>query len=515
MITSQKTQENSDFFNFYSIELVDALITQNDSLTQKINELEKQNAWFKEQFKLASQRHFGQSSETAHSLNLSLFDEAMSDSQPGEESSLPKSEKITYTRKKKSVGRRIDLSRFPKHQKIYDLDEQDKTCGCGQLLEKIDDQDSSIQVDYVRESIKVIEHVSLKYCCRRCQTLRSAKKPETAIQKCMATPAFVADVVTKKYEQHLPLYRQSKILEGLGADIPDNTLGNWVMRSAEALEPLRTASKEQIPLVHLLQADETKVKTLKPNKEGYLWGYHSCDPGNRFILFDYSASRGAHVVDEMLKDFSGLLQTDGYQGYNNQRKRDGVINFGCWDHGHRKFTDIIKVSDKEKKGKAAEFLKLISRLYDIEREAKIMSPPERKIHRQTWAKPVLDHIYQEAIKINAPTKSLLNVAVTYLKNQWPYLINYLDYGEVPISNCWIENQIRPFALGRKNWMFTGTPESAQKAALLYSLIQTCKMNGINARAYLEYVLNQVNAMRRGDISPTSLLPQFVDKTIFI
>jgi transposase len=513
MLKTQRIQENSDYFNYYSIELIDALVTKNDFLLQENNELKKQNEWFKEQFKLANQRHFGKSSETAHSLNLSLFDEAMSGNQTKDEVALPTNETITYTRKKKSAGRKIDLSKFPKQQKIYDLDEKDKTCCCGHLLEKID-EDSSIQVDHIRESIKVIEHIALKYCCRRCQTIKSAKKPETAIPKCMATPGFVAEVVTKKYEQHLPLYRQSKILAGLGADIPDNTLGNWVMRAAEALEPLRSASKEQISRVHLLQADETKIKTLRPNKEGYLWGYHSGDPGNRFILFDYSASRGAHVPDEMLEDFSGLLQTDGYGGYNNQRKKNTIINLGCWDHSRRKFTDVIKVSDKQKQGKAAEMLKSIDRLYEIEREAKAMSSPERKEYRHIWAKPVLEHLYQEAIKINAPTKSLLYVAVTYLKNQWPYLINYIDYGEAPISNCWIENQIRPFALGRRNWLFTGTPESAQKAGLLYSLIQTCKMNGINARDYLEYVLNQANAMRRGDISPTSLLPQFIDKSIF-
>jgi len=156
---------------------------------------------------------------------------------------------------------------------------------------------------------------------------------------------------------------------------------------------------------------------------------------------------------------------------------------------------------------------LINKLYDIEKEAKAMSFTNRKIHRQSAAKPILDIIQQEITKINAPPKSLLGVATTYLTNQWQYLIEYINHGEVPISNCWIENQIRPFALGRRNWLFTGTPESANKAALLYSLIQSCKINSINARAYLECVLNQAHNMRRGDVSPTSLLPQFIDKSI--
>lgn len=513
MIISQKTQENNDYFSLTSLELIDALVTKNDSLLQKINELEKQNEWFKEQFKLASQRQFGHSSETSHSLNLSLFDEAMSDSEADHQVAANKNETITYSRKKKSVGRQIDLSRFSKEQRIYDLKEKDKTCSCGHLLEKAG-EDSSIQVDHISETFKVIEHVALKYCCRHCDTIKSAKKPETAIPKCMATAGLIAEVITKKYAQHLPLYRQSKIFAGLGAMIPDNTMGNWVMRAAEVLEPLREAAKEQIPKVHMLQVDETKVKTLKPNKEGYFWGYHCCDPGNRFILFDYSASRGAQVPNRMLQDFSGILQTDGYSGYATQRARATIISLGCWDHARRKFTDVIKVSDKEKKGKAAQIVLLIDRLYEIEREAKAMSSSERTLHRQTWAKLMLDHIYDEVRKINALPKSLLGVAITYLKNQWPYLIRYVDYGEAPISNCWIENQIRPFAVGRRNWLFTGTEESAGKAALLYSLIQTCKMNDIDPRAYLEHVLNQANAMRRGDVSPKSLLPQFIDKSIF-
>ena len=295
--------------------------------------------------------------------------------------------------------------------------------------------------------------------------------------------------------------------------IPDNTLGNWVMRAADALVPLGQALREQIPRVKVLQSDDTKVKTIKPNKEGYFWGYHGCDTGNRFVLFEYSASRAASVPNATLKDFIGVLQTDGYSGYNNLCANSSVISVGCWDHARRKFTDVVKVADKNKNGKAAQLLVPINRLYEIEREAKEMSFAERKAYRHEKAKPVLNLIHEEILKIDAPPKSLLGVAVTYAKNQWLYLIKYIDHGEVPISNCWMENQIRPFALGRRNWLFTGTPESANKAALLYSLIQSCRINGIDPRKYLEYALNMSNAMRRGDVSPTSLLPQFIDKSI--
>jgi len=508
-----KTDEKVGDSSVNSPELIAVLQSQVQNLSYENIELKKQNEWLKQQFNLSNQRHFGKSSETSTAINLSLFDEGMSNDQLTKNEDVTNSETITYSRKKKKVGRLFDVSKFPKEQKIYDLEESEKTCACGHTFEKAG-EDKSIQVDHIPETFNVIEHVALKYCCRQCETIKTAKKPETAIPKCMATPGFIAEVITKKYEQHLPLFRQSKIFAKLGADIPDNTLGNWVMRGAEALEPLRQASKDQFAKVHVLQADETKIKTLKPNKEGYFWGYHSCDPGNRFILFEYSPSRSAQVPNTMLKEFTGILQTDGYSGYNDLRAKPMITSVGCWDHCRRKFMDVIKVADKEKKGKAAQLLLPINKLYEIERESKEMSFDERKICRQEKAKSVLDFIWEEASKIQAPPKSLLGIAITYLKNQWPYLIEYANHGEVPISNIWIENQIRPFALGRRNWLFTGTPESANKAALLYSLIQSCIMNNINARAYLEYVLNQTHAMRRGNVSPESLLPQFIDKLIF-
>jgi transposase len=513
MENSQKIVENSLNLDGFTFEIFSGLQEKITKQSQEIVELEKQVSWFKQQFKLASQRQFGKSSETSSSMNLSMFDEKMTANNTDADAST-KEESITYTRKKKkSTGRHFDVSQFPKEQKIHDLEESEKICSCGNLLTKAG-EDSSIQVDHIPETFQVIEHITLKYCCRQCETIQSAKKPETAIPKCMATAGFIAEVITKKYEQHLPLYRQSKIFARLGAVIPDNTLGNWVMRAADALLPLGQALRGQIPTVKVLQSDDTKVKTLNPNKEGYLWGYHGCDAENRFIFFEYSSSRAACVPNETLKNFTGLLQTDGYSGYNDLRAKPSVENFGCWDHARRKFTDVIKVADKNKNGKAAQLLVPINRLYEIEREAKEMSFAERKSHRQEHAKPILNFIHDEILQIDALPKSLLGVAVTYIKNQWAYLSKYIDYGEVPISNCWMENQIRPFAVGRRNWLFTGTPESANKAALLYSLIQSCRMNKIDPRKYFEYVLNMSNAMRRNDISPTSLLPQFIDKSIF-
>jgi transposase len=493
-----------------------AMQMQTDEISDLKSEnetLRKKNEWLMQQFNLSRQREFGRSTEKSAANQITLFDEKMDGS--GGETEPPAEQKtITYTRPKakKTKGRNIDLSLFPKEQVIHDLSDAEKSCGCGQTLTPAG-EDTSTQVDHISETFKVIEHITKKYCCRNCDILRAAKKPETAIPKCMATAGFVAEVIVKKYEQHLPLYRQSKIFERQGAVIPDNTLGNWVMRAAETLEPLRAASKAQIPAVRVMQADETKVQTLKPSRQGYLWGYHSCDAGNRFVLFEFASGRGAVFPNAMLSDFTGILQTDGYAGYNDLRKKKEVISLGCWDHVRRKFMDIVKALDKERTGRAAKLLIPINRLYAIEREAKEMDPDQRRLYREEKSAPVLAAIRADFETINAPPKSLLGQAVTHIKNQWPYLTEYIHYGDVPISNVWMENHIRPFAVGRRNWLFTGTPESANKAALLYSLILTCRMNGVDPRKYLEYVLNQANAMRRKEVSATSLLPQFIDKTL--
>ena len=243
-----------------------------------------------------------------------------------------------------------------------------------------------------------------------------------------------------------------------------------------------------------------------------MWAYQSLDPCNRFILFEFNLTRSGSVPENRLKDFSGILQTDGYAGYERLGKQEKIIHIGCWDHARRKFTDAIKVSSN-KTGIANNFLILINMLYEIEREAKESTNPIRYETRQKKSKPILSKIFSLAKTIKALPKSTLGISITYLKNNEKQLRTYIEYGNAQISNILTENQIRPFAIGRKNWLFVGNEESANKSALLYSIIQSCKINNIDFRKYLIYVLNNAHAMRRGDVDPTSLLPQFIDSKI--
>lgn len=496
------------------------LSEENLQLKTNLEAAEKKLAWLIEQVKLSRHRQFSQQNEKSKYLDLQLelaFDEAGDEEDnSGEEAKseeLVATETITYSRKKKSVGRRIDTSKLLREVVTHDLSEAEKRCDkCGSQLEKFG-EDRSEQLEYIPAQVKVIEHISPKYTCRCCETVKTGAKPEVPIAKSMAAPSLIAEVIIKKFEHHLPWYRQSKIFTQDGLDIPANTIGNWFMEAGEVLEPLSIALKNEVNNTNNLQADETPVKVLKNNHRGYMWGYHSLKPNNRFILFEYNESRSGKVASDNLKNYRGILQTDGYGGYNNLRIKDDIIAIGCWAHCRRHFTDVIKIAISN--GKAHEIVKWIGKLYQIEDKAREqnLSFAARKDLRQSHAPPILQKIHELLTKSIPPPKSVLGKAMAYALNHWEYLIKYVDHGEAEIDTNLIENQIRPFAVSRKNWLFLGNEKAAHTAALFYSLIQTCRLNNLDPKKYLIYILYQAGRMRRNEINPSSLLPQFIDKAL--
>lgn len=491
------------------------LLTEIADLKAALEKANQQVVWFKEQFKLMRQRKFGRQTEKTESIQLTLFDEMSGDEVT--ESVTPlnnEKETVTYERTKRKAhgGRNIDTSKLPRERQIHDLSDKEKICSCGACMENIG-EDISEQLEYISAVIKVIEHVRLKYTCSACERIQSAPKPLQPITKCLAAPSLLTEVIIKKYDHHVPLYRQSKIFLEEGIDIPDNTLGNWVMQCADILAPFNDALWQQIVIVKYLQVDETPVKILKPDKKGYMWVYHSCDNNNRFLIFDFNLSRGGDVVSSLLENFNGILQTDGFCGYNELHKRENIISLGCWDHARRKFMDAIKVSNDNRSGVAGKFVTLINKIYQIERQYKNATAQQRYQARQNEAKPLLETIFSLAESTVVLPKSLTAKAIFYLIKNKSFLVEYINHGHTHISNCLVENQIRPFAVGRRNWLFMGNETTARKAALLYSLIQTCKINHINPRAYLNYILTKVHDIRRGESDVMSLLPQFIDKNL--
>jgi transposase len=502
--------------NRYNIDMIIESHHTNESLAVihqlegKLSHVIEENRWLREQLNLAQSKIFGKSSEKYESIQFELFG---GDQPEIEAPEVEKPDDEIVARRKKSVGRRIDTSKLPREQIVHDLLDNEKCCkSCQNQLVKIG-EDRSEQLEYIPAQVKVIEHVRIKYTCRTCVTVIAGEKPASPVPKSMAGASLLAAVIVSKYQYHLPMYRQSQIFLTNGIDIPPNTLVNWALSAYEVLAPISTALWEQLKMIHVLQADETRVKLLDINKQGYMWCYLSCDPNNRFVLFAYDDSRGSHAVNDHLGSFTGLLQTDGYSGYNNLREKEDIVSFGCFAHCRRKFVDAQKVSDN-KSGKAQYAIELIRKLYKIEEEAVSLTFTDRKLLRQKDAKPLLYefHKWLEESSLRVGKKSKLADAINYALNQWKYLSAYIDHGEVEIDNNWVENQIRPFALGRKNWLFVGNQRGADAAAMFYSLIQTCKLNDIPPGQYLTYLLGKVEAMRKGTIDVKSLLPQFVDKS---
>jgi transposase len=515
--TPDFTRQNFDFIvaeNALKAEQIFHLEQTKVSLEQERLDLKNKYNYLLEQIRLMKQRQFAKKTEQITELMQKdlIFDDLEPEEKEAEE---PVTETISYTRQKKQVGRKIDTSKLPREQVIHDLSAEEKKCAtCGKELEKIG-EDISEQLEYIPAQLKVIEHIRPKYTCRCCETITSAEKPESPIPKSMAGGSLISDVIIKKYDHHLPWYRQAKIFAQAGIDIPANTIGNWFMEAGAVLEPLRIALWEQLTQTNVLQADETTVKILEKDIKGYMWVYHSCVPENRFVIFEYDQSRGKAVVNETLENYQGILQSDGYSGYNGMREKAGVIQLGCWAHCRRKFVEIIKLTNKT--GTAHEMVGLIRKLYEIEEKARKeqLKFTERKELRQKEAKPIIEKIHKCLTKAKPPPKSAIDKAINYALNQWEYLERYLDYGAAEIDNNWIENQIRPFALGRKNWMFIGNKDAADTAAFFYSIIQTCKLNNIECHKYLTYVLNQAGKMRRHEIDPKNLLPQFINQDLLL
>jgi transposase len=472
----------------------------------KITSLEEEIARLKEQLHLAQQRHFGKKRDVGEPLPCADVTEG------------PYQTVASYQRqkkKRKTCGRVMDLSQLPQHVIEHDLSDAEKVChGCHQSLHLIEKERTAGQLEILPQRFYCAVHVRYKYGCHTCQTIHMAPKPPSPIPKALAGASVLVEVLVNKYHYHLPLYRQSKMMASLGVLIPDNTLSNWVTQSGLGLSVLSSALWEAILSSRYLQVDETPVKILSPDKKGYVWSYFAPLAGQGLIVFELSLTRSGNVADKRLASFNGLLQTDGYNGYQGLRQREGIEGVGCLTHAKRKFSDVVKIT-QNKEGIAAEAIRRLKPLYELEEKMREMTYPfhTRKRLRQKIAWPILKafRTWLKKTVPHVPPKSQLANAIHYTLNQWPYLIKYVRHGMAEIDTNWVEDEIRAIALGRKNWLFMGHEESGKIHALFYSLVLSAVLNRINPRLYLHYLMTKVHDLRRGLIDPFSLLPHTIDK----
>jgi transposase len=372
--------------------------------------------------------------------------------------------------------------------------EPDSTlCRCGCQMRRIG-EDVSEKLDYQPGVFTVERHVRGKWVCNQCETLVQAPVPAQIIDKGIPTSGLLAQVLVAKYADHLPLYRQSGIFERAGLAIPDSTLAEWVGRCGVALQPLVDALKEELLIQPVLHADETPLPMLKPGHgkthRAYLWSYCSTPLSSmKAVVFDFAESRGGKHAQQFLDRWRGTLVCDDFKGYK-ALFTSGITEAGCMAHARRKFHELWANHSSQIAG---EVLELFGHLYAVEREATPLDGGQRLTIRQAQAKPVADALHQWLLvqRQRVPGGGATFKAIEYSLNRWSALTRYLNDPQVPIDNNWVENQIRPVALGRKNWMFAGSLRAGKRAAAIMSLIHSARLNGHDPYAYMKDVLEKL------------------------
>jgi transposase len=396
---------------------------------------------------------------------------------------------------KKSRIRKPIPAVYPRVEVIHDLAEDQKICSCGCQMTSFG-MDISEQLDVVPAYIRVLQHKRLKYACKFCQEgVKIAPVITQAISKCMAASGLLAHVAVSKFDDHLPLYRQSEIWGRMGVELSRATLSAWVLKMGSALAPLIHHLQNHIVKCVYVKADETTIQVLRTPKKksdtskSYMWVYMNANTSKPAVVYDYQQTRQGELAQEFLKGFKGVLQTDGYSGYHCVTRQEGITAMGCWAHARRKFYDVWKLGKQE--GVASKALEMIGKLYTIEAEIKDETSVNKLNIRFEKSTPILDAFYQwlTQIKPNVQPKGGLDKAIGYALNQKEQLMYYVKDGSVDIDNNKAERHMKPFAVGRKNWLFMGSPDGARAGAMLLSMIETAKLNGLNPEGYLKHVLS--------------------------
>lgn len=419
-------------------------------------------------------------------------------------------------------GRKPLPVELEREERVYELDTPVCAC-CNEPLHVCGFEESE-QLKVVPAQISVIKHRQTKYACRRCEKTETQSKvitvakPAQPIPGSLASAEALAAVVTAKYCDALPLYRQEQIFARIGFEISRSTLANWCIKAGELLTPMMTAFAQHLKQQPVICADETTVQVLKElgktaESTSYMWVYRSGEYQRQpVVIYDYQPGRGQQYPQAFLEGYSGYLQTDGYAGYNNI---EGITKAGCWAHARRKFVDAQKLQ-KKKTGKASIVLNLIQKLYGIEQATRKMSPQERCNKRRQLAPPILEKLHQWLIKEKEQTlpKSQLGIAINYTLNQWQTLNCYLQDGELGIDNNITERDIRPFTTGRKNWLFCHSADGADASAVLYSMAMTCRANDLNPYYYFLKLFTELPQRPNGaDLS--DLMPWVVARNLDI
>lgn len=490
------------------LERVQLLEKQNAELEAKLekekSESETKINWLKEQLRLHQSKRFGVSSERTlpGQMELTLFNEV--EKEANLELPEPTVETITYRRRKKRGQRQLMLENLPVETVEYRLSEEEQVCSCcgGNLHEMSTEVRQELK--YIPAEVKVVKHVRYVYSCRHCEReeietpVQTTPMPKPVISGSLASPSILAHIMSQKYVEGLPLYRQEKQFQRMSIALSRQTMANWMIYGADQwFTPLYNRMHQLLLKLDILSADETTLQVLhEPGRpatsKSYLWLYRSGIKGLPIILYDYQETRAGENPKKFLAEFKGYLQVDGYAGYH---KVENVTLVGCWAHARREFTDALKAlpTGSTKPVVATEGLQFCNQLFAIEREIKELNPKDRFEKRLEKSKPVLD-AFLSWLKIQEQKvlpKGGLGKAITYCLNQWDKLVAFLEDGRLEIDNNGSERSIKPVVIGRKNWLFSNTPQGARASAMIYSIVETAKANRLHPYYYLRYLFEQL------------------------
>ena len=448
---------------------------------------------------------FGKRSEQLDPVQASLLDEILDGDIAAIEVELEALQSPAQGEAERKQPKRTPLP--PQLPRIEIHHEPDNTtCRCGCQLRRMG-EDVSEKLDYAPGLFSVERHIRGKWVCTECETLIQAPVPAQVIDKGIPTAGLLAHVLVSKFADHLPLYRQTPIFGRAGLAIPSSTLGAWVGVCGVRLQPLINALREEILQQDVLQADETPVPMLSPGKKkthrAYLWAYAPPRFADlQAVVYDFTESRAGEHARNFLGEWRGSLVCDDFSGYKASFQQ-GITEIGCMAHARRKLFDLHVNNQSQI---AEHGLKFFTALYEIERDLADLKPDQRREIRQIRAKRVADALYVWMVDQRrlVPEGSAIAKALDYSLKRWDALVRYLEDGHLPIDNNWCENQIRPWATGRKNWLFAGSLRAGQRAAAIMSLIQSAKLNGHDPYAYLKDVLTRLPTHKASDIG--ALLP---------
>lgn len=477
------------------VETMDKQITHHKSVNEKLAH----------EIALLKRFKFAKRSEQLSPDQASLLDDLIDTDIAAIEAELEALQPAPVEAKVRQQPKRAPLPpQFPRTLIHHEPDNSHCQCGCA--LKRID-EDASEKLDYTPGVFTVERHIRGKWACEQCETLIQAPVPAHVIDKGVPTAGLLAHIMVAKFADHLPLYRQEKIFGRAGLPIARSTLAQWVGQTGVQLQPLVEAMREAVLAQRVVHADETPVQMLAPGEKkthrAYVWAYCTTPfSALKAVVYDFSPSRAGEHARNFLGTWNGKLVCDGFAGYKAGFE-GGITEIGCMAHARRKFFDL-HVANKSQLAEQA--LHSIGGLYEVERKAKEMSDEDRWRLRQEMAIPIAEklHEWMLAKRELVPEGSATAKALDYSLKRWVALTRYLNDGAVPIDNNRVENTIRPWALGRSNWLFAGSLRSGKRAAAIMSLIQSARMNGHDPFAYLKDVLTRLPTQRASAID--QLLP---------